>query len=553
MKSVFSGKSFYGLFAVLILYTITALFRLGTSESPQTRWESNEIGTEIVLDLGEQKDVAALVYYLGNYGRRVFSLETASGDPIMWETHEDIRMPQPYQWRAVQVSTRAQYLKLTTKNVYTQLNELLIIDRNGDQLLPVNAADYPELFDESALYKGKSTYETGTVFDESVYARTAYEFLNGMRAYEDTHPPMGKTLISTGIALFGMNPFGWRFAGAVSGILMLVMLWAFAKKMFQNPWISVLITIVFAFDFMHFSHTRLAQIDSFLVLFMMGMYYFMYLYGEVLAAGAYAANRRKVLCYMLLSGICLGLAIACKWSGGYGMLGLFGLWFAYTASACWRRYLTGRNVAELHLCFCFMFLLVPAVIYVLAYIPYVPIDSELGYFEALIQNQVNMFQYHTGLTETNPESAKWFQWPLIAVPITYCSLVSKGMQESVFLFGNPAFWLPGIGAFFYCVYDVWNTKNRKAVFLLIMYLSPMLPWILVPRSSFIYHYFPSLPAMALMLGLFGDRLGDKGERILGILAFASVVLFMIFYPIISGLSVPVEYVSWLEWLPWWDF
>mgnify|MGYP007025237109 CR=1 FL=1 len=35
-----------------------------------------------------------------------------------------------------------------------------------------------------------------------------------------SHPPLGKLIISIGIAMFGMVPFGWRFMGTLFGVLM---------------------------------------------------------------------------------------------------------------------------------------------------------------------------------------------------------------------------------------------------------------------------------------------------------------------------------------------
>ena len=70
-------------------------------------------------------------------------------------------------------------------------------------------------------------YRLGTpdefYFDETQAAATAQEVLNGSPAAwefignENTHPPLGKLLIAGGMALFGDNPFGWRFLGAREG------------------------------------------------------------------------------------------------------------------------------------------------------------------------------------------------------------------------------------------------------------------------------------------------------------------------------------------------
>lgn len=553
MKRIYLKKTTFYLVFFIAVYLCISLTRLGAHQSPQTMWECSESGTEIVLDFGDPVDVKALAYYLGNYSRRGFSLSTALSDSDEWTELEDLVMVQPYQWRTVDLGITCRYLKFTTKNIYTKLHELVFIDRYGEQIRPVNISQYPELFDEGYCYQGKSTYATGTVFDEPVYARTAYEYLHGMQSFEDTHPPMGKILISIGIALFGMNPFGWRFSGVISGTLILILVSLFARRIFDNPWIPVFVTGMLAFDFMLFTHSRLAQIDSFLVLFMLGMFYFLYRYAEYLTEEKFHDNRRKAWMFMFLSGTCMGLAISCKWSGAYAVPGLVGMWFAYTISAFRKKQLSQKDLKLLLCWFTVTFVLVPMGIYILSYLPYVPVDRERGYFEALIRNQYNMFRFHTGITGSNPESAKWFQWPLMAMPITYCKLQLKGLQESVFLLGNPVLWLTGIAAAFYCLYDLWNTRNHKCEFLLIMYLSPMLPWVLIPRYSFLYHYFPCIPVLALMIGLCGEKHGKIGVRLMGVLVFISICVFVMFYPILSGLPIPVWYAEWLEWMPWWDF
>ena len=75
-----------------------------------------------------------------------------------------------------------------------------------------------------------------------------------------------------------MNPFGWRFSGVVFGILMLPFVYLFSKKLFKKSWLSCVLTIAFAFDFMHFVQTRIATIDVYVTFFIMFMYYFMYKY-----------------------------------------------------------------------------------------------------------------------------------------------------------------------------------------------------------------------------------------------------------------------------------
>lgn len=553
MKRFYKERSVLCLLLVIMAYAVMAFSRLGTANSPDSFWNCEEKGQEILLDFGQKTDIAAIVYYLGNYGNRGFSLEYGIGNPIQWRTTDDLRMVQVYQWRASGLNTTCQYIKLTTKNVYTQIGELLFIDREGKTILPVNVDAYPELFDESDCYLGKSTYETGTVFDEPVYARTAYEYLNGERPFEDTHPPLGKLLIAPGIALFGMNPVGWRFMGVLAGVSLLILIAVFSRKVFEDPWISVAVTAFLAFDFMCFTHSRLAQADTFLVFFISGSFISMYYFAERMLEKNGPVDWKKSIKYLLISGGFWGAAISCKWSGAYILPELIIIAILCMLAACGDGRLTKGQFKTLFGWGIISYALIPLSIYVLSYIPYISVDQELGFWEGMIQNQINMFRYHSELRTVNPESAKWFQWPLIAVPMTYCNLEINGMKECVYLLGNPVFWIAGLAAVFYCIYDVLDRGNKKSVFFLVMYLAPLLPWILISRSSFLYHYFPSLPALALMLGHFGDRM-KKGRRwIMFLLVSASVITFAVFYPILSGVPVSAKYVEMLEWLPWWDF
>ena len=75
-----------------------------------------------------------------------------------------------------------------------------------------------------------SPTDAGTpIFDEKHYAPQAWQMLHN-HGVEDNpgyglvvHPPVGKQLIAIGEALFGYNGLGWRFSGAVCGVIMVVL------------------------------------------------------------------------------------------------------------------------------------------------------------------------------------------------------------------------------------------------------------------------------------------------------------------------------------------
>ena len=95
------------------------------------------------------------------------------------------------------------------------------------------------------------------------------------------------------------------------------------------------------------------------------------------------------------------------------------------------------------------------------------------------------------------------------------------------------------------------------MFLIVGYLAEYLPWCLVTRIAFIYHYFPSVPFVVLMLMYCvreaGTRLSKRGRLILvSGYAAAALGLFLLFYPVLSGQTVSGQYVdTLLRWMDSW--
>ena len=109
------------------------------------------------------------------------------------------------------------------------------------------------------------------------------------------------------------------------------------------------------------------------------------------------------------------------------------------------------TVKTIDFCLTF-FVLVPAVIYLLSYLPFVD-NSHPGLFDRMLTNQTSMFNYHSGLEATHPYSSSWYQWPTMVRPIWYYSgYVTDAVKEGISAFGNPVVWWIGILAFIYILY-----------------------------------------------------------------------------------------------------
>ena len=321
-----------------LLFTVIAFFRLGNTYAPSSSYMTDTVNRDIVLDFGEYTDIGSISIFLGNLNTRHFSISAFNEVTNEWQViNGDAIAESVFAWNKIDLNYRLRYLGIVATDDTAVINEIVATGSDGSLLVPVNAADYPALFDEQEMMPESKTYMTGTMFDEIYHGRTAYEFLHGLVTYETTHPHLGKILISVGILLFGMNPFGWRFISVIFGILLIPLMYLFAKKIFKNTFIATAATGLLTFDCMHYTLSRIATIDIIAAFFILLMYYYMYRYfvedSRYRALSSSMQDKfppKSVYLPLALSGISMGLGIATKWTGVYAGAGLAVLFIWYT-------------------------------------------------------------------------------------------------------------------------------------------------------------------------------------------------------------------------------
>jgi len=536
------------LLIITVLYSIVSFLGIGDTSVPQTgpdmgSGEKREMISYISLEKETELAELRLFKGLGVCGITVYKSDDGgeSWTEIVRHAFDGV-----YKWEAVPLSESASLLCLSVGgDGELELFEAAFISSDGS-LVSVKT-DKNALFDEQELVPAYPGYSNGMYFDEIYHARTAYEHLNGMAPFEITHPPLGKELISFGIALFGMDPFGWRVMGNVFGIAMLAVLYAFAKRLFASTFFAAASTILFALDFMHFTQTRIALIDSFAVFFIILMYYLMFIYYD---SDPTSLSYKRSLAVLCACGIVFGLAVSVKWNSVYGGIGLAVLF----ALALIRREKHGKDRLKTCLWCVLFFIAIPLVIYFISYFPYFIADPENSPLKIFIDNQVYMLNYHGGLETTHEFESKWYTWPLIFRPMWYYgskTLAYNGLCSTIVAMGNPAVWWTGSTALILLLFK--RRKSRSEWFIIIGMLSQFLPWALISRSTFIYHFFASVPFIILALTSLLKSLSERYKRcrvILPAVLCAALVLFIMFYPVISGSVADREYV--LNALKWFD-
>lgn len=88
-----------------------------------------------------------------------------------------------------------------------------------------------------------------------------------------------------------------------------------------------------------------------------------------------------------------------------------------------------------------------------------------------------------------------------------------------------------------------------------MILATWLPFAFIGRIMFLYHFFPTLAFYILTIVAFIKMLNDQTKYNAILIAYILIVIavFMIFYPVTSGMTVSKEYVESIKWLKTWTF
>ncbi len=548
--------------ALTLIYTVIALLNLGTLSFPVYPYSGN-VGDSCTLVFDEVVDIDE-IWFNGNVAQGTLRFVADDG------TEDEYTMDQGnmFKWQEVAMSFTTQSLQVYVENRAVVMNEIAFFS-NGE-LLSVRplGAEAKKLVDEQDTVPEESTYFNGMIFDEIYHARTAYENIHNMSIYEWTHPPLGKLIIALGILIFGMKPFGWRIMGALFGVGMVPIMYVFAKRIFKRTDFAFVTAGLWAFDCMHFTQTRIATIDVYGVFFILLMFFFMY---EYVRKDYFTAPVMAKLQPLALSGVAFGLGCASKWIGCYAGAGLAVVLFYHLFSAMFEAY-KGHDkgaVKKRRLFWkklwitagwcCVWFLLVPGLIYFLSYFPYYRYEASarssygLGdMWDTLIKNQKEMYNYHSQLTATHMCQSMWYQWPFTFKSVWFYVSNSGEKISNIASTGNPAvWWISAVGAV--CLFLEWVLgkvkRNPVLSILFVGVVANYLPWVLVTRCVFLYHFFATVPFILLSTVYLFFLLEQEDRKIhwikwawLGL----AVVYFILLYPAISGLPTSKGYAGFLE-------
>jgi dolichyl-phosphate-mannose-protein mannosyltransferase len=421
------------------------------------------------------------------------------------------------------------------------------------------------------------------------------------------HPPLGKIMMAVGQWMFGLTPFGWRFAVAVVGTLAILMTARIARRMTRSTMLGCIAGLLLALDGLELVLSRTAILDIFLMFWVLAAFGCLVIDRDHTIARLQASAesgdpndltgpRLGIRWLRIAAGVCLGCAVASKWNGIWFVLAFAGLAIVWDLgarrAAGYTNWLPGGLRADA-VWLPLWFLVAPFVIYTASWSGWFATSE--GYdrnWAALNGNhtpiwstidswyQYNhwMFTFGVNLTAFQSYRSNPLGWMILARPISFYwagpvkGCVGNGCKAAeVLAIGTPLIWWGGSLALLFCFWwwlisfigdRVFNrippTRDWRAGAILLGVAAGWVPWLWYGwhdhRTEFYYYAVAFDPflviAITLCLGLIiGPARAAPGRRAVGAVGAGAYLIAVLvnlayIYPILTAEVIP--YSAWLS-------
>ncbi len=435
------------------------------------------------------------------------------------------------------------------------------------------------------------------------------------------HPDVGKWMIALGEKAFGLDPSGWRISAAITGSLMVLVMCRFVRRITGSTLLGCLGGLLLALDGLHLVLSRLGLLDIFLAFWLLCAVHCVVAdrdwfrrrladradLDEQGRATGWGPLRGTVLRpWLLLGGICFGLAVGTKWGALYP-LAVFGvLAFAWSAGARrsfgvrwpWLKALVAdAPIAFVHL------VVIGGLVYTASWTGWLmhadAYEEHLSYnsytqargaekwptakeadadglgevsqsLRSLWHYHRDVYEFHTNGLEgaDHPYKSKPSGWLLLNRPVGVDAQndIQPGDQgcdaeagstcmRQVLLLGNPLIWWAGCAALIFGLLAWLGGRDWRWSVVIGGVASTWLPWLQYDdRPIFLFYAIATLPFLVLGLTLtLGRILGAEtvpsGRRTAGVIVVGSyvvltVIAFVFYWPIWT--DVLITYDEWIQ-------
>jgi dolichyl-phosphate-mannose--protein O-mannosyl transferase len=399
--------------------------------------------------------------------------------------------------------------------------------------------------------------------------------------------------------MFGLNPFGWRFASALFGSLAILLMCRIARRLTRSTLLGCLAGLLMALDGLEFVLSRTGILDIFLMFFVLAAFGCVLIDRDVSRAalaervaatpGAAEAGspgtgpRLGIRRWRVAAGIFLGLAVATKWNAAWYIIGFGALTIAWDIGARravgLRSFVRGalRDAVWLPL----TFVVIPLALYIASWSGWFATSTgwdrdyaaTQGVHNPVISALYSLYEYHLqavgfglGLSKPHHFQSQPWDWLLVTRPVAFyaqcytgpanyqpCPKGQVAWEQEVLALGTPAIWWGSMLALLFCLGWWLLRRDWRAGAVLLGVLAGWGPWFpLVTRTKFYYYALEFEPflilAIILCLGLIlgpasaGALRRSVGAGIVGAYVLVVLIMFWYFYPLLAA-----EIISYQDW------
>ncbi len=177
-------------------------------------------------------------------------------------------------------------------------------------------------------------------------------------------------------------------------------------------------------------------------------------------------------------------------------------------------------------------------------------DQPLSFGEKFIELNKTMYTANASVTSEHPFGSRWYNWPIGQKLVYYWNqnqteVLPLGWKAKIFISGNLFLWWLALFCLAFVALASFFKKGRQQcspiLYILILgYLTNLLPFVLVNRVAFLYHYLPSVVFAILLTSFFLGHLLPKYKKIFVIIILVIFLSFIVIAPFSYGWPMPAK-------------
>ena len=415
-------------------------------------------------------------------------------------------------------------------------------------------------------------YPNQIVFDEFYFANFTSRYFDGAY-YFDIHPPLAKLMMAGAAKILGRSPdvsfsfssIGQKYSNdaykifrgvvGIFGVLLILGIYGLARELFKSKWIAFFAGLFAVFDSALTAQSRFILTDVILLAFGVGGLW-------LLMVSRRSAGWKKWALFGLAS-LAVAGSFSVKWTG-LVFFGIFGAILVFDL-------IKGRKMKDF-LVKLPLFLFIAAVFYLFVLSVHLFLlpktgtgdlymspgfratlegdvyqkektAEELPWYKKIIELNGKMFSYNRSVSQPHPDQSTWKNW-IFGEKSIYFWVDGQGYNSpdkpQIYLRANKFLWQTGLaavlGSAIWFIFQIFRKKKDEDLWpvglALLGYGANLIPYLFISRPAFLYHYFPSLIFLIILLSWSLNRLFRRYP-----FAQFAIALLVIYYWIGSAAAI----------------